>query len=64
MTELASSILDGLPPGTKEWVKSGEWQGGTLVNLQCELSRPVEKDLEENRLWLMPILKMYPDRAL
>ena len=59
VAELGDTILNSLPPGSREYVLE-HWEGGDLIKLPDELSRPGEKEIAFNRAWVKPVVKMYP----
>ena len=61
VTGLAEDMIASLPAGTVEWLKG--WKGGPLIKLPNELARPVAKNLEENRLFVLPVLRRFAKTA-
>lgn len=61
---VAREMVHGLPFKLVQLVQGDEFKGGKLINLKSDLAKPCAHDLALNYVWLLPIVKASPQKAM
>lgn len=56
-------MLANLPWAVIDVIASEKWDGGVLIALKDQISRPSAEELASNAMWLLPIVKHSPSKA-
>ena len=58
------ALLNNMPERAVELIRGEEFCGtNNLVQLESSISRPSYRELATNYVFLLPVVKMFPDRA-
>ena len=60
---VAEALRDALPEAAMKLLQAGSFVGGRLLRLKNPMASCVREDVENNRYFVLPVAKAYPDRV-
>lgn len=62
--DLAADMMENLSLSVIDVIQSDSWNGGPLIRLKDAISRPSSEELANNAMWLLPMVKHSPTKAI
>ena len=55
--------MQGLPLALHQLIKSDDFKGGSLIQLESELAHPTAGEIALNHCWIRPFVHKYPQKV-